>query len=85
MRTTMNLDDDLYRRAKAAAAQRGCSVTSIVEEALHLALAAADARPSFAGLPVAPEGGGLQPGVDLHDSRALRALMDEGRPVDALR
>lgn len=85
MRTTLVIDDELYRRVKASAAQRGCSVTSLVEEALRLALAASEARSSFTGLPVAPEGGEVQPGVDLHDSRALQALLDEGRPADALR
>ncbi len=40
MKTTINIDDDLLRAAKAGAAARGMTLTSLVEEALHLALTA---------------------------------------------
>ncbi len=85
MRTTMNLNDDLYRRAKALAALRGCSVTSVVEDALRTALLELERPSEFRGLPVSRQGGGLMPGIDLHDSRALQAVLDEGIPLDALR
>lgn len=85
MRTTMNINDDLYRRAKALAALRGCSVTSVVEDALRTALMEMDAPTQFRGLPVATQPGGPLPGVDLHDSRSLQAMLDEGIPLDALR
>ena len=38
MRTTLHIADDLYRRTKAAAALRGCSVTSVIEETLRFML-----------------------------------------------
>ena len=81
----MNIDDDLYRQVKARAAEAGRTVTSVVEDALRLELARLEARPKFRGLPVAEETGAPLPGVDLNDGRALRARLDEGLPIDALR
>jgi len=40
MKTTIELPDELYRRAKAAAALRGCKLKDLVEEGLRLALEA---------------------------------------------
>jgi hypothetical protein len=85
MRTTLSIDDDLYRRAKAAAALRGSSVTSLIEEALRQALDAPANPTPVPDLPVARETGGPLPGIDLHDSRALAAVLDEGRSIDAVR
>lgn len=81
----MNFNDDLYRQAKALAAVRGCSVTSVVEDALRTALMEFEQPSTFRGLPVSRQGGDLMPGIDLHDSRALQAVLDEGIPLDALR
>ena len=85
VRTTMNIDDDLYRRAKALAAAQGASVTSVVEDALRVALLDFERPSTFRGLPVAKQGGDLLPGIDLHDSRALQSVLDEGFALDALR
>jgi Ribbon-helix-helix protein, copG family len=77
MRTTIRLDDDLLRRAKRAAAERGTTLTALIEDALRRALAPG----SVSGrtrepLPVF-RGDGLQPGVDLDDTAALLDVMDE--------
>ena len=40
MKTTIELPDELYRRAKAAAALRGRKLKDLVEEGLRLVLAA---------------------------------------------
>ncbi len=40
MRTTVELPDDLYRRAKAEAARRGRSLKDLIEEGLRLVLEA---------------------------------------------
>ena len=85
MRTTLSIDDDLYRRAKAAAALRGSSVTSLIEDALRRALDAPQSPAPAPDVPVARESGGPLPGVDLHDARSLAAILDEGRSLDALR
>jgi Arc/MetJ family transcription regulator len=76
MRTTIRLDDDLLRRAKRAAAERGTTLTALVEEALRRTLAPepAPARRSLA-LPTF-RGDGLQPGVDLDDTASLLDVMD---------
>jgi predicted component of type VI protein secretion system len=53
IRTTVEVPDDLYRRAKAEAALRGRRLKDIVEEGLRLVLEAprkTRRRPSLAGL-----------------------------------
>ena len=85
MRTTLVLDDDLYRRAKATAAHQGRTVTSVVEEALRRLLDAEPPPVEVPDLPVARESGGPLPGIDLHDARALAAVLDEGLDARALR
>lgn len=85
MRTTIRIDDDLYRSVKAEAARSGRTVGELIEDAVRLALrrgaTGADELPE---LPVA-DGTGLLPGVDLDDARALRTVMDDGAGLDALR
>ena len=83
MRTTVRVDDDLMRRAKAFAAENGKTLTEIMEAALREKLARAEAaRAASTGsggkrrkLPTF-SGSGLQPGVDLHDTASLLDLMD---------
>jgi hypothetical protein len=52
MKTTVEVPDELYRRAKAEAALRGRKLRDLVEEGLRLVLAAPRKarRPSLAGL-----------------------------------
>ena len=38
MQTTLRIDDDLYREAKAAAAREGMTITRYIEESLKLRL-----------------------------------------------
>jgi len=85
MRTTVRIDDDLYRRAKADAARRGQTVGQLMEDALRAALRRSSPVPTE--LPALPVfgGSGTMPGVDLGDSRALTDLMDAGSDLDALR
>ena len=78
MRTTLNIDDRLYRAVKQRAALTGLTITQIVEEALRAALRAADEpRPAFKLRWVTVEGR-LRPGIDLADRDSLYELM-EGR------
>jgi hypothetical protein len=79
MRTTLQIDDQLFRAAKKAAAESGRTLTAIVEDALRQALAVRSQpieREEFK-LPVLHLGGPL-PGVDLDNTAALLDLMDEG-------
>lgn len=79
MRTTVRLDDGLFREVKRLAAETHRTFAAILEDAVRelierrrRARAAPDAE-----LPVF-RGKGLQPGVDLDNSAALFDLM-EGR------
>ena len=89
MRTTITLRDDIYREVKQVAAIEGCSVGSVIEDAIILLLARRSAAPDTSGLhfPELPifTGGGLMPGVDLDSNASLSELLDEGPPVHALR
>lgn len=85
MKTTLVLDDDLYRQAKVTAAHRGVSVASVVEEALRLLLLAPgtdEGRAAPVPLPTWDLG---EPLVDINDNRALRDALDSDRDPDALR
>lgn len=62
------LDDELGR----VAAARGVSKAEIARRALRKELS----PPPMIDLPVSSGDGGLMPGVDLADARALRAIMD---------
>ncbi|HVE51519.1 MAG TPA: DUF2191 domain-containing protein [Casimicrobiaceae bacterium] len=80
MRTTVRLDDALMQRARREASKRGTTLTALIEQGLRMVLRApADAarRPRVV-LPVSPERGGTQPGVDLDDTSSLIDRM-EGR------
>ncbi len=85
VRTTIRIDDNLYRRAKASAARQGVTVGQLIEDAVRAAL-----RPlprDADDLPELPTfgHGGVLPGVDLDDAKSLRDVMDMGTPLDALR
>ena len=79
MRTTIRINDRLLAEAKKLAAERGTTLTAVIEDSLRAAISRHEPRvrrskfrfPTF-------KGGGLQPGVDLDDTSALLDLM-EGR------
>ena len=81
MRTTLTLRDDIYREIRQVAADQGCSVGSVIEDAIGLLLARR--RQALDGadreLPPLPlfSGGGLQPGIDLDSNAALSELLDD--------
>jgi plasmid stability protein len=84
MRTTIRIDDELYRSVRQRAAASGRTVGEIIEDAVRQALHPAPESPSAP--PLVPHGrGGLVPGVDLTDNAAVREAMDEDEPLDALR
>ena len=78
MRTTVRLDDALLERARAEAAKRKTTLTSLIEEGLELVLRhpmKRSGRRSVA-LPECRAGGGTLPGVDLNDTTSLLDRMD---------
>jgi len=85
MRTTLNIDDDLYRFVKLEAVRRGVTATSVIEDALRSAmrLHRETVAPEF---PVSARTGGLRPGVNLQDSDQLYEMLyaDDDRRATAM-
>jgi len=79
MRTIINLDDDLHRRAHAYAARTGTTLAALIEEALRVRLFRQDPahRPAVR-LPTF-RGDGLQPGVSLDRIGDVYDRMDQVR------
>lgn len=85
MRTTIRIDDELYREVKARAARSGRTVAAVLEDAVRRGLNPPEQQTGGRYV-VRPLGaGGLQPGVDLASNASVREAMDEGVSVDALR
>lgn len=88
MRTTLDLDDHLLKEAKRLAAERGTTLTAVMEDALRIVVRRTDRAerrrrvrlPTF-GIP----GQGFPPGVNLDSNAATLELLDEGLPLDKLR
>jgi len=78
MRTTLDINDVLFRAAKRKAAERGTSLRDVVETALRQHLGKAPGKAGYT-LHWEPESGRLQAGVDLTDRDALFDLMDGRR------
>ena len=79
MQTTIQLDDALLAQATKLAREKGCDLSHLIEETLRDKIAPTP--------PVAPQpflrlttvgGEGVRPGVDLNNSAALLALMEQG-------
>lgn len=85
MRTTVRIDDDLFRRAKARAATTGQTIGELLEDALREALRPKVRRGDEIG-PLPTYGvGGLLPGIDLSDNAGTLDRLEEDEPFDALR
>jgi O-acetyl-ADP-ribose deacetylase (regulator of RNase III) len=78
MRTTIDLPDDLLRKAKERAARERRSLSDVVADAVRTSFArAAESELEPVALPTFGAGG-TQAGVDLDDSAALLDLMERG-------
>ncbi len=77
MRTTLDLEDNLFREAKARAAEMGEPFTRLLERALRLYLQGGrPAADSFRFAPVIKSGRSA-PGLDWDDRDALFERMEE--------
>ena len=75
MKTTLNIDDSVMARLKREAAQRGCTMSELVESALRLLLRSQKKNAELPPLPTFKSGGPL---VDIADRDAIYQAM-EGR------
>lgn len=85
MRTTVRIDDDLYREVKARAARSGRTVAAVLEDAVRRGLEPDRPRrkPRYTVVPVGS--GGLRPGIDIAFNSSVSEAMDEGASLDVLR
>ncbi|OFX24137.1 MAG: hypothetical protein A2V77_12180 [Anaeromyxobacter sp. RBG_16_69_14] len=80
MKTTVEIADPLFRRAKRLAAKRGTTLKAVIEDALRTELAAAETGAASAGVRTHTfNGRGLKAGLAWGDWAAIRALAYEGR------
>ena len=83
MRTTIRLDAPLLAEAKKLAADRGRTLTAVIEDALREVLARrSQTRPGRKVKFTTFGGKGLRPGVDLDNSAALVDLMESSDDSD---
>jgi len=80
MKTTLDIDDELLVRAKAASARERKSLTAIIEEGLRLRLRGgrSNRRSSSRRLAIHRGKGGLVAGVDPLSNRSLLDAADDG-------
>lgn len=76
MRTTINIDDQLFLEAKQLAAASHISFASVIEEALRSSLIMKKAKNNSAISLITAGKGGLIHGVDLDNSASLNELME---------
>jgi hypothetical protein len=81
MQTTLRLDDELYRQAKAKAATLGISLTRFLEDAIRerLESTASPRRDRRLRLPVSTAAGGLAPGFSTLDEAVTAANLARDR------
>jgi predicted transcriptional regulator len=77
MRTTIRFDDQLLVQAKRLAAERGTTLTALLEDALRETLARRKPSQRRSKLRLTTfGGGGVQPHVDLDDTASLLDRME---------
>lgn len=77
MKTTLDIRDELLRRAKAEAARQGKTLTRMIEEGLTLRLRPQRPRRKLTPLPVSHRGGGMLPGIDPCSNRSMFDAADQ--------
>lgn len=83
MRTTLEINDELFRHAKRRAASEGAPLRAVVEAALRVYLGGKPATPRYR-LRWRTENGRIHPGVRLDDRDALMDLMEAGTTIHGL-
>lgn len=76
MKTTINLNDQLLRRAKRQASSRGITLTRFIEDALRAKLMDGDRDPPAFKLNLKAVRGHAPPNVDIADRKVLHDVLD---------
>lgn len=80
MKTTLDLNDELMRNAKAHAARQGSTLTRLIEDSLRIHLRAKTRRAAPAQrapvIKVYPGKGGLLPGIDPTSNKSMLDAAD---------
>jgi len=82
VRITLDLDEEFVRSARDEASRRGCSLDHLLGDALRFLIAASS--PPATALPVSTRQGWVRPGIQIDDSRDLRARLDRERDIRQL-
>jgi hypothetical protein len=85
MRTTIRIDDDLYRAVKEQAARSGRTVSAVLEDAVRIGMRTVGRRDVAPYVPQPSGTGGVQPGVDLSSNASAAEALDSETPLVALR
>ncbi len=78
LKTTLNLNDHILRRAKRHARRRGTTLTRFVEDALRAKLMDDSRGPPDFRLVLKAVRGHAPPNVDISDREALYDVIDQG-------
>ena len=85
MRTTVNIDEALLRKARGISAQTRQPLGDIIDDALRL-MFERQVAPERGRVELPTDGGsGLRPGVDLEDKESLADLLGDNRLPSAAR
>lgn len=85
MRTTIRIDDELYRTVKEQAVRTGRTVGELIEDAVRRSIATNETEGSVSVPPLPIYGGsGVLPGIDLTSNASLREVMEDDEPAHAL-
>lgn len=81
VRTTIDIDDDLFREVKRYAVENDRTMRAVIEEALRSDLARKKRRGNAPKVQevITFKGRGTKPGVDLDSTADLLDLMESGR------
>jgi hypothetical protein len=77
MRTTVTIDDEVFRTAKRRAADEGRTLSDLITEALRARLVPRDSGPAEPYRMATYGEGGTLPGIDITNNAAVRDAMDE--------
>lgn len=75
-RTTLLLDESLYRQAKSLSQKQGTTLTQVVNDLLRSSLQVVKKKPSSDVKIPRHRNNGPRPGIDIADRQALYEILD---------